>query len=155
MPPKSKKRQAERYKNEEGFVEDAAPSSKRSRVEIGKKAVDNEGNPYWEASRLRRVGVSKFAGKNLINIREYFEKDGNVLPGKKGISLSVEQFGAFLSVLPQLEQHLADTGVVVPRPNVSAAVEQEDEGGAKEEEKQEEGEDEEPKPKRSSKRGGK
>jgi len=50
MPPKSKKRQAEKYKSDDGFVEDAAPSSKRSKVEIGKKAVDNGGNPYWEAS---------------------------------------------------------------------------------------------------------
>ena len=50
MPPKSKKRQAEKYKNDDGFVEDAAPSSKRSKVEIGKKSVDNEGNPYWEVS---------------------------------------------------------------------------------------------------------
>jgi len=50
MPPKSKKRQAEKYKSDDGFVEDAAPSSKRSKVEIGKKVVDNEGNPYWEAS---------------------------------------------------------------------------------------------------------
>ncbi|CUS07301.1 unnamed protein product [Tuber aestivum] len=157
MPPKSKKRQAEKYKNDDGSVEDAAPLSKRSRVEIGKKAVDNEGNPYWEiGGRLRRVGVSKFGGKNLINIREYFEKDGKVLPGKKGISLSIEQFDAFLSVLPQIEQHLVDLGVVVQRPNFggSAAVEQEDEGGAKEEEKQEEEEEiEEPKPKESSKRG--
>jgi len=29
--------------------------------------------------------VSKFNGRNLINIREYFEKDGEVLPGKKVI----------------------------------------------------------------------
>ncbi|KAG0125488.1 putative RNA polymerase II transcriptional coactivator [Tuber indicum] len=154
MPPKGKKRQAEKYKSDDGFVEDAAPSSKRSKVEIGKKALDNEGNPYWEARRLRRVAVSKFGGKHLINIREYFEKDGKVLPGKKGISLSMEQFDTFLSVLPQIEQHLADAGVRKPNSGESAAVEQEDEGGAKEEEEQEkEEEDEEPKPKEKPKRG--
>ncbi|KAG0632797.1 putative RNA polymerase II transcriptional coactivator [Tuber brumale] len=157
MPPKGKKRQAEKYKSDYGFVEDAAPSSKRSKVEIGKKALDNDGNPYWEIGRLRRVAVSKFGGKNLINIREYFEKDGKVLPGKKGISLTMEQFDAFLSVLPQIEQHLSDAGVRKPTSGKLIAAEQEDEGGAEEEkqeeEKQEEKEEEELKPKKKSKRG--
>ncbi|RPA93693.1 PC4-domain-containing protein [Choiromyces venosus 120613-1] len=171
MPPKGKKRQVEKYKSDDGFVEDAASSTKRSKVEIGKKGVDDGGNPYWEiGGRLRRVGVSKFKGRDLINIREYFEKDGELLPGKKGISLTVEQFNAFLSALPQIEQHLTDAGVVIERPNFggSAAIEQEDEAAAKEEEKQEEeqeqeqeqeeevGEEEEeeaPKPKANYKRG--
>ena len=31
----------------------------------------------------RRVGISEFKGKTMINIREYYEKDGESLPGKK------------------------------------------------------------------------
>ena len=31
----------------------------------------------------RRVGVSLFKGKQMVNIREYYEKDGETLPGKK------------------------------------------------------------------------
>ena len=64
-----------------------------------------------------------------------------------------------LSVLPQIEQHLADAGVTLERPTFggSAAVEHEDEGGAEEGEgegeEEEEEEEEEPKPKPNSKRG--
>ena len=29
------------------------------------------------------MGISEFKGKNMINIREYYEKDGEALPGKK------------------------------------------------------------------------
>ena len=29
------------------------------------------------------MGISEFKGKTMINIREYYEKDGESLPGKK------------------------------------------------------------------------
>lgn len=44
---------------------------------------DDDGNEYWEISKNRRVQVSDFKGKYMINIREFYEKDGKALPGKK------------------------------------------------------------------------
>lgn len=41
-----------------------------------------------QLSNKRRVGVSQFKSMCLINIREYYEKDGKMLPGKK-VSLPV------------------------------------------------------------------
>lgn len=38
---------------------------------------------YFQLSNKRRVGVSQFRKACLINIREYYEKDGKMLPGKK------------------------------------------------------------------------
>jgi len=39
------------------------------------------------------VDVSKFKGKTLVNIREYYTDDiGDLKPGRKGISLSVDQW---------------------------------------------------------------
>ena len=35
----------------------------------------------------RRVGITKFKGTHMVNIREYYEKDGEALPGKKVGSL--------------------------------------------------------------------
>ena len=32
---------------------------------------------------MRRVGISKFKGKVLVNIREYYENNGELKPGKK------------------------------------------------------------------------
>jgi hypothetical protein len=45
--------------------------------------VDANGDKFWELSKMRRVTISSFRGKTLVNIREYYEKDGQELPGKK------------------------------------------------------------------------
>ena len=51
--------------------------------ELPTARLDSNGDRYWEISRLRRVTVSSFRGKTLVNVREYYEKDGQELPGKK------------------------------------------------------------------------
>lgn len=50
--------------------------------------IDSNGDRYWEISKMRRVSVSTFRGKTMVNIREYYEKDGQELPGKK-VSLTL------------------------------------------------------------------
>ena len=51
----------------------------------------------------RKISVSDFKGKLLINIREYYEKAGKELPGQKGISLTPEQWTALRAGLPALQ----------------------------------------------------
>ncbi|CAD0041134.1 PC4-domain-containing protein [Aureobasidium pullulans] len=126
MPPQlSKKRasKADEYNSDDGFVEDAPKSNKRAKTSqpISKdKQLDDDGNPYWELSGKRRVTLSEFKKMHLINVREYYEKDGKMLPGKKGISLSLEQFSAFLEVLPEIEAALKSKDQELPRPNYTS-----------------------------------
>ncbi|KAI7578430.1 hypothetical protein KC316_g9882, partial [Hortaea werneckii] len=107
------------YVNEDGddFVEDA-PQNKKLRG--GAKAQahmemhkDDDGNEFWEISGKRRVQVSTFKGSTFVGIREVYEKDGKMLPGKKGISLSVDQYNAVVEVMPQIEQVLKNKNVEV------------------------------------------
>ncbi|KAI6875063.1 hypothetical protein KC343_g5779 [Hortaea werneckii] len=111
------------YVNEDGddFVEDAPQNKKRrggakaqAHTEMHK---DDDGNEFWEISGKRRVQVSTFKGSTFVGIREFYEKDGKMLPGKKGISLSVDQYNAVVEIMPQIEQVLKGKNVEVARPD--------------------------------------
>ena len=45
--------------------------------------------------------MSDFKGKRMVGLREHYQKEGSGwLPGKKGISLSIEQFEALVAAAP-------------------------------------------------------
>ncbi|KAK9835083.1 hypothetical protein WJX84_011413, partial [Apatococcus fuscideae] len=70
-------------------------------------ALEAEDENYsLELSTKRRASISVFKKKPMVNIREYYEKDGEQLPGKKGISLAAEQWRALADGLPALQQGL-------------------------------------------------
>lgn len=97
-----KRQQADDYESDGGFVEDA-PRSKKAKVGrpvINEMQTDDEGNEFWEVgtpfgkvqnlpltslqlSGKRRVQISDFKGTTMVGIREFYEKDGKILPGKK------------------------------------------------------------------------
>jgi hypothetical protein len=56
---------------------------KKAKVNTDTSKTDSNGDRYWEISKMRRVTVSSFRGKTMVNIREYYAKDGQELPGKK------------------------------------------------------------------------
>ncbi|KAL9263565.1 RNA polymerase II transcriptional coactivator KIWI-like protein [Drosera capensis] len=45
-----------------------------------------------EISKNRRVAVRNWNGKIMVDIREFYVKDGKQMPGKKGISLTMDQW---------------------------------------------------------------
>jgi len=56
---------------------------------------DKEG---WELGRMRKITLNEFKGRTLVDIREYYtDAGGDMKPGKKGISLSNEQWGSVLA----------------------------------------------------------
>uniref|UniRef100_A0A6U4PS68 Transcriptional coactivator p15 (PC4) C-terminal domain-containing protein n=1 Tax=Hemiselmis andersenii TaxID=464988 RepID=A0A6U4PS68_HEMAN len=88
---------------------------KRPREEDGDEGKDVKSEPKkpkgtWEESgeeghmvisqgrNQKRVTVSKFKGIVLVGLREYYEKDNKWLPGKSGISLTLEQWEAVVGV---------------------------------------------------------
>ncbi|OAX82642.1 hypothetical protein ACJ72_03004 [Emergomyces africanus] len=99
------------------------------------KSIDSNGDIYWNISRLRRLTVSSFKGRTMVSVREYYEKDGQELPGKKGISMPLEQFNTLILLLPDVEEVVKEKGGSLDRPNY---VEREGKQTAKSESAQEE-----------------
>jgi hypothetical protein len=60
-----------------------AKKTKKSSTPNGTMQTDDEGNEYWEISNKRRVQISTFKKNVMVTIREFYEKDGKMMPGKK------------------------------------------------------------------------
>ncbi|XP_033828751.1 activated RNA polymerase II transcriptional coactivator p15-like [Periophthalmus magnuspinnatus] len=71
----------------------------------GSKSEDN----MFQIGKMRYVSVRDFKGKILIDIREYWmNQDGEMKPGKKGISLNPEQWN-------QLKEQISDIDDAIRR----------------------------------------
>jgi hypothetical protein len=70
------------------------------------EARKENGEAFWPISTRRRVSVQLFNGAKLVSIREYYDKDGVSLPGKKGISLSTDQWAELIRVAPSVSRAL-------------------------------------------------
>eukprot|EP00979_Chaetoceros_neogracilis_P005864 scaffold1133_cov294-Chaetoceros_neogracile.AAC.9 len=53
--------------------------------------TNEKGETYFELSPDRRFTVCKWQGEPRVDIREFYERDGKMLPGKKGLSLTMDQ----------------------------------------------------------------
>lgn len=70
----------------QGPGDETRSQTKKTKVNAGNETTsktDDNGDRYWEISKMRRVTVSEFRGKTMVSVREYYEKDGKELPGKK------------------------------------------------------------------------
>ncbi|KAI5709161.1 hypothetical protein M8J76_011610 [Diaphorina citri] len=72
------------------------------------KDGESSGGPAgsWCLEGMRFVKVDEFRGRPLISIREYYEKNGQLLPGKKGISLSATQWRKLLTLQDSVNSEL-------------------------------------------------
>ncbi|XP_076466046.1 activated RNA polymerase II transcriptional coactivator p15-like [Babylonia areolata] len=103
--PKPKKRKAEK---EPPKKQEKGKSSEKSKAESSDVEKGPNGELMFQLARMRYATVSEFRGKVLVSIREYYEKDGDLRPGKKGISLSLEQWNS-------LKDHMEDIDKAVKK----------------------------------------
>ncbi|CAH9142932.1 unnamed protein product [Cuscuta epithymum] len=57
-----------------------------------------------EISKNRRVSVRNWQGKAVVDIREFYLKDGKQLPGKKGISLTKDQWNVLREHVEEIDK---------------------------------------------------
>lgn len=52
---------------------------------------DEDGEKYIDLGKKKRATVRSFKGTKYVDLREFYDAGGQEKPGKKGISLTVEQ----------------------------------------------------------------
>uniref|UniRef100_A0A0D9VH07 Transcriptional coactivator p15 (PC4) C-terminal domain-containing protein n=1 Tax=Leersia perrieri TaxID=77586 RepID=A0A0D9VH07_9ORYZ len=69
------------------------PAAKRQDTgEGGSSESADDGIVVAQISKTRRVAVRTWNGKVVVDIREFYEKDGKTLPTRKGIQLPMDQW---------------------------------------------------------------
>lgn len=69
---------------------------------MGSRTDDKE--PTWVLEGKKLVKVREFKGKVYIDIREFYEKNGELLPGTKGISLNPDTWRKLLSLGDEINE---------------------------------------------------
>ncbi|XP_016982128.1 RNA polymerase II transcriptional coactivator [Drosophila rhopaloa] len=109
MPKTKKKQQDSSSESDSGPEDRNPPASKKPKGSSGpgeaKSASGDSGGDgatTWTLEGLRQVRINEFRGRKMVDIREFYEKSGETLPGKKGISLSIKQWKKLLEVAEEV-----------------------------------------------------
>ncbi|CAG2107235.1 unnamed protein product, partial [Medioppia subpectinata] len=76
----------------------------KSKSHSSKGQSGPEGKSF-QLSRNRFVSVSEFKNQMRVDVREYYTDDnGDQKPGRKGISLSMDEWNKLINFLPKIEK---------------------------------------------------
>ncbi|KAK8042253.1 transcriptional Coactivator p15-domain-containing protein [Apiospora rasikravindrae] len=123
-------KRSRRDEDSDSEPEVAKPTKSTKKVKTGKNVneaeggadKDAEGNSFWPLTATRRVVISEFKGKPLISVREYYtDAAGEMKPGKKGISLTLEQWNNLMKATTDVNAELTAKGYAVADPSASSA----------------------------------
>ncbi|XP_053502243.1 SUB1 regulator of transcription a [Ictalurus furcatus] len=82
-------------------------SSKTSSAPKSGGSSANKKDNMFQIGKMRYVSVREFKGKVLIDIREYWmDQEGEMKPGKKGISLNPEQWNQLKEQIDDIDDAL-------------------------------------------------
>ncbi|EEB89745.1 hypothetical protein MPER_12124 [Moniliophthora perniciosa FA553] len=83
-----------------------AKSTKTTSSDDGDVTVhkNSEGDSYVDLGKKKRATVRSFKGKPLVDIREFYGDEGQEKPGKKGISLTDEQWEMLKKRMPVIDR---------------------------------------------------
>ncbi|XP_071723513.1 RNA polymerase II transcriptional coactivator KIWI-like [Rutidosis leptorrhynchoides] len=62
-----------------------------------------------ELSKNKRVSVKNWQGKVWVDLREFYVKDGKTLPGKKGITMNLDQWNILRDHAEEIDKAMAES----------------------------------------------
>ena len=68
----------------------------------------NVNTPIVSISKKQKVTISSYKGNTFVDFREFYEKEGHTLPGKKGIALTVPQWELIKLNLPAVVNKVSE-----------------------------------------------
>ncbi|BFZ53596.1 hypothetical protein PYCC9005_000624 [Savitreella phatthalungensis] len=101
--------------------------------QLGTKQTNEEaGETYWQLSSTRRITVQTYQNRAMVSIREYYtdKASGELRPGKKGISLPLEQWNMLKKVFNEVDDTVTQLSEKTSKEDKRAG--QTAEGGKKE-----------------------
>uniref|UniRef100_A0A1I7VPT8 PC4 domain-containing protein n=1 Tax=Loa loa TaxID=7209 RepID=A0A1I7VPT8_LOALO len=103
---KKRPKETKRNSTSDESIIDKTPVKKGKSNDGGFKNADGE--EMFELGKMRFVTVRSFKGKALIDIREYYQDKGSgeLKPGRKGISLSGEQYQRLKAIMGDIDEKL-------------------------------------------------
>lgn len=98
------KRKEEYDRDDDSDGDGESPVKKKTK----KKFVSDDTSTIeiCEISKTRKVSVRMWQGKIFVDIREFYIKDGKQLPGKKGISLSLDQWEVLRNHIDEVDKEI-------------------------------------------------
>ncbi|KAL1301137.1 hypothetical protein HN51_045767 [Arachis hypogaea] len=104
------KRKEEQDNASDADSEGHAPPKKTSKTATTTNAdsEDPDSIVVCEISKNRRVSVRNWQGKIVVDIREFYVKDGKQLPGKKGISLTMDQWNVLRNHVEEIDKAVTE-----------------------------------------------
>jgi hypothetical protein len=118
---KSKGKVDEEYaeSSEEDEDEDDGDGDIRAVTKRAREDKDEEAGPAVQTDKddhlVKRLSKSKvlkvraFKGKTYVDFREYYEKDGKLLPGKKGLMLNEEEWKQVRASVAAIDKAITDS----------------------------------------------
>ena len=96
----------EEKKEEKGLLKKKRKKSPKKEDNKNENIIVGEKEVIFLLENKRRVTVQKFKGNVKVDIREYYENNGEMKPGKKGISLTLDNWKKLKEFMDDIDESI-------------------------------------------------
>ncbi len=68
---------------------------------------DKDGNPMFDLNSKKKVFIKMFKGQKMVDIREIYDKNGEMIFTSKGVCLTMDAWKTLKGLIPSIERELS------------------------------------------------